>query len=177
MNRRALLAAAVVMAAGVAVGGCQVEPDLKTRPVSVSFPTGMVPASLDGMQVKSEPSAATAFAAVGSRSAVARGEVWTLRRDGLVVGSVQVSQLKGGLTTKSDRIRRGIYGAVNNGSYRWFKVQHKQWVGLQEQPQLLIYLWLPPTRPDVFVVLQLKSDVPASEQVLTDLISYEEGAS
>jgi len=136
----------------------------------------MVPEKVDGLVATQEASAATAFAAVGPHSAVAEGQVWTLRQNGLVVGSVQVSQLKGGLTTTSDRIRRGIYGAINTGTYRWFKVRGKQWVGLQSQPQLLIYLWMPTDRRDVYVVLQLKSDVVNPEQVVEDLIAYQEGA-
>ena len=71
-------------------------------------------------------------------------------------------------------MRAGIRAAINNGSYRWFKVLHRQWVGVQTQPQLLIYLWLPP-RSDTYVVLQLKSTVPDPQQVVTDVIAYEEG--
>jgi hypothetical protein len=171
------VALVLVAVVGVLLSGCAVQPDLKTRPVSLSFPTGMVPATADGLVASPEPSAATAFAAVGAHSAVARGQVWTLRQNGLVVGSVQVSQLKGGLSTASERIRLGIYGAINTGTYRWFKVRGKQWVGVQPQPQLLIYLWLPTNRRDAYVVLQLKSDVPDPQHVVEDLIAYQEGAS
>jgi hypothetical protein len=171
------VALVLVAVVGVLLSGCSVQPDLKTRPVSVAFPAGMVPPNVDGLVATQEASAKTAFAAVGPHSAVAEGQVWTLRQNGLVVGSVQVSQLKGGLSTSSDRIRRGIYGAINTGTYRWFKVHGKQWVGLQSQPQLLIYLWMPTSRRDVYVVLQLKSDVVNPEQIVEDVIAYQEGAS
>lgn len=165
------IAVAATLVSGAA--GCKIQPDLKTRPVSMSFPTGYVPTAIDGLTVQPEPSAQTAFAAIGKNSAVAHGEVWTLRQDGLVVGSVQVSQLQGGLTTKSERVRAGIRAAVNDIPFRWFKVLHRQWVGVQAQPQLNIYLWMPP-RDDVYVVGQLKSTVANPEQVITDLIAYEE---
>lgn len=170
------LAVTAALLSGTA--GCKIQPDLKTRPVSLSFPTGYVPATIDGLTVQPEPSAQTAFAAIGKNSAVAHGEVWTLRQDGLVVGSVQVSQLQGGLTTKSARVRAGIRAAVNDIPFRWFKVRDRQWVGVQEQPQLNIYLWMPQppnsTRDDIYVVGQLKSTVANPEQVISDLIAYEE---
>ena len=172
----AVVAVVVVFATGAA--GCKIQPDLKTRPVSLSFPTGYVPTTIDGMVVQPEPSAQTAFAAIGKNSAVAHGEVWTLRQDGLVVGSIQVSQLQGGLSTKSERVRAGIRAAVNNIPFRWFKVLGHQWVGVQAQPQLNIYLWMPQPpmspRDDIYVVGQLKSTVANPEQVISDLIAYEE---
>ena len=170
------IAVALVLVTGAA--GCKIQPDLKTRPVSLSFPSGYVPTTVDGMLVQPEPSAQTAFAAIGKNSAVAHGGVWTLRQDGLVVGSIQVSQLQGGLTTKSERVRAGIRSAVNNIPFRWFKVLGRQWVGVQAQPQLNIYLWMPQPpvsrRDDVYVVAQLKSTVANPEQVIADLIAYEE---
>jgi hypothetical protein len=182
MTRPRRLVAAVLAATAVLTGaaGCKVEPDLKTRPVSLAFPSGLVPTALDGMTVQPEPSAQASFARIGKNSAVAHGEVWTLRQDGLVVGSIQVSQLKGGLSTKTDRVRAGIRAAVNNIPFRWFKVLDRQWVGVQPQPQLDIYLWIPQLpatqRDDVYVVAQLKSTVANPDQVITDLIAYEEKA-
>lgn len=173
--RRVVAAVSLAAALAVTVTGCQIEPDLKTRPVALAFPTGMVPPSIDGLTVDPEPSAQSAFEAIGSNSAVAHGEVWTVRQGGLVVGSIQVSQLKGGLSTKSERVRVGIRSAVNDIPFRWFKALHRQWVGVQEQPQLAIYLWMPP-RDDVYVVAQLKSSLPDPERIVTDLIAYEENA-
>lgn len=161
--------------AGFAATGCGVQPDLQTRPVALAFPSALVPATLDGMTVRLEPSAQAAFAAIGTNSAVAHGQVWTLRAAGIVVGSIQVSQLKGGLTTKSERVRQGIRAAVNNTPFRWFKVLGRQWVGVQPAPQLSIYLWMPP-RDDIYVILQLKSSVPNPDQVVTDLVADEESA-
>ena len=52
-------------------------------------------------------------------------------------------------------------------------MNHRQWVGVQAEPQLFVYLWMPP-RHDIYVVLQLKSSVPNPDQVVADLIAYEE---
>jgi hypothetical protein len=173
---RAVVVAAAVAAGVLAASGCGVTPDLQTRPVAVSFPTHVVPSSLRGMTATVEPSAQQAFAEIGANSAVARGQVWTLRQDGIVVGSVQVSQLKGGLTTQSERIRQGIRKAVNDVPFRWFKVRGHQWVGVQTAPQLFLYLWMPPRR-DLYTILTLKSTVIDPEQVVADLIAYEESGS
>lgn len=172
MRRRRWALASALCLALAATAGCAVRPDLRTRPVALAFPTGIVPTTLDGLTVTAEPSAQVAFAAVGQNSAVARGRVWTLRQAGLVVGSIQVSQLKGGLTTRSERVRQGIRAAVNDTPFRWFKVLGRQWVGVQPQPQLSIYLWMPP-RDDTYVILQLKSTVDNQVQILTDLIAEE----
>jgi hypothetical protein len=166
----------VVVAAAALATGCGVTPDLQTRPAALAFPTHVVPSSLAGMTVELESGAPEKFASVGSNSAVARGQVWTLRQDGIVVGAIQVSQLKGGLSTTSERVRVGIRKAVNDVPFRWFKALGKQWVGVQTAPQLFIYLWMPP-RHDLYVVLQLKSTVPDPDSVATELVSYEENGS
>ena len=165
----------VLLASAALLAGCHVRPDLVTGPPRLPFPTGLVPADLDGLTVKPEPSAVAAFAAVGPQPAVARGQVWTLRNKALVVGDIQISQLKGGLSTASERVRQGIRAAVNNGSYRWFKVLDRQWVGVQTQPQLVIYLWLPP-RTDIYELAQVRDSYPLSQQLVTDLIAYQEGS-
>lgn len=172
LTRRAAVTLTAALAAVLTLAGCA-QPAIRTSPNPRPFPAHVAPAQLDGLNISPEPRAAAAFRSAGSSSAVQKGAVWTLRSGSQVVGALEVAQLKGGLTTRNEAVKAGIRNSVNNGYYRWFKILHRQWVGVQLQPQLVIYLWLPP-RHDEFEILQLSSNLPQPEQVLTDLIAYQE---
>lgn len=165
---RVVLAALAVLLCGCAT------PTLQTSPNPRPFPTTAVPSTVAGFTTRIEPRGAQAFDRVGSVTGVQHGEVWTLLRDGVVIAAVQVAQLKGGLSTKKDVVREGVRGAVGNGHFRWFKVDSKQWVGIQGDAGVRRYLWLP-HRDDLYVVLQVKSDVPDSLSIVQALVSAQEG--
>lgn len=168
MTRRFAALALLVLACA----GCG-ETGVRTGPPKLAFPSDPVPAVLGGATFTSEPAAAQAFRSVGPSSAVARGAVWTLHQGGIVVGAVQVSQLKGGLSTSEEAVRVGIRSMIGNGQYRWFKLEHRQWVGVQQSPRLTIYLWMP-ARKDLYEVLQLAPEVKNPEGVLQQLINFQE---
>lgn len=138
------------------------------------MPERIVPSQLGGYSLAQEPSAQKAFASAGESSLTARGAVWTIREDGAVRGALQVGVLKPEFDTEEIDVRRGIRSFIENGRYRWFKVED-QWVGVQELPELQLYLWFPP-RGDLYQVLQLQPDVPDQKQLLTDILGYQEGS-
>jgi len=156
----------------VLVSGCG-EGVVQTRPASRPFPDRLLPAVVHGLTVKAEPSAQKAFAGVGSTSTVSHGELWSLRRGQEVVASLQVAQLKDPLSTEEDEVRRGVREVVGNGHYRWFKVQGRQWVGVQEMGELSLYLWFP-ERTDLFAVAQVSSKVVDPESLVGALVGSSE---
>jgi hypothetical protein len=165
---RALLGALGIV---LVLTGCGGE---ATVQVAAPLPERVVPATLGGFTTAPEPSADKAFASAGKGSLTAHGAVWTLRQDGEVRGALQVGVLKPRFDTDDIDVRRGVRANIETGQYRWFKVTG-QWVGVQELPELRLYLWFPP-RSDVYEVLQLQPDVPAQKQLLESIISYQKGS-
>ena len=169
MTARRVLAALLLLAALTACGESEA-----TGPAG-PLPERVLPAELDGYTTKTEQSAQKAFASAGKSSLTARGAVWTLRRGGEVRGALQVGVLKPKYDTDDIEVRRGVRANIQTGRYRWFKVAD-QWVGLQELPELRLYLWFPP-RGDLYEVLQLQPDVPDQKALLESIIRYQKGAS
>jgi hypothetical protein len=167
--------AVVGLVALALLAGCA-KPTLSTHANPRAFPVTAVPATVAGYPARLEPRGAEAFAKVGPATGVQRGEVWTLLRDGVVIAAVQVAQLKGGLSTRRDIVRAGVRGAVGNGHFRWFKVAHKQWVGVQPGIGVQRYLWLP-HRDDLYVIVQIKADVPNPLGIVEGLVAAQEGLS
>ena len=139
------------------------------------LPERVLPPVLEGYTTTLEPSADKAFASAGDSSLTARGAVCTFRRDGAVRGALQVGVLKPKYDTDDIEVRRGVRANIQTGRYRWFKVAD-QWVGLQELPELRLYLWFPP-RGDLYEVLQLQPDVPDQKALVESIVTYQKGAS
>ena len=166
---RLLLCSAPLVLSAVACGSPE------TTKVAASLPERVVPPEIRGFQTKREPSADKAFASAGKNSLTARGAVWTLRADGAVKGALQVGVLKPQFDAREIEVRRGVRANIERGQYRWFKVDG-QWVGVQDLPELRLYLWFPP-RGDVYEVLQLQPDVPDQKQLLESILTYQKGSS
>jgi hypothetical protein len=167
------LGAAVAMALLAALTGCG--RGQTANAAAASIPDRTLPPTIAGFTAKVEPSAQKAFASAGDTSLTARGAVWTLRRDGAVRGALQVGVLKPTFRTGDIEVRRGVRANIETGQYRWFKLEG-QWVGVQDLPELELYLWYPP-RGDVYEVLQLQPDVNGQKQLLAEILRYQKGTS
>lgn len=169
---RRLAAAAAVLALLAASTGCG---QGRTAQAAGPVPDRSLPATIAGYSTKLEPSAQKAFASAGSTSLTAHGAVWTLRQNGAVRGALQVGVLKPDFRTDDIDVRRGIRANIETGQYRWFKLDG-QWVGVQDLPELELYLWYPP-RGDLYEVLQLQPDVTDQKRLLAEILRYQKGGS
>lgn len=151
------------------VTGCSAD---TPRRDAADLPANAVPARIGGFTTQVEVSADKAFAAAGASSLTARGRVWTLRSGGAVRGALQLGVLKPEYDARDIEVRRGVRSNIERGTYRWFKVR-TQWVGVQELPELRLYLWFPP-RGDLYELLQLQPDVPNQRSLLARIVSYQE---
>lgn len=145
--------------------------------VAADVPERLVPPRVGELVVTEETGVTEAFAEAGDTSMTAAGRFFTLRRpeDRQVQAALQVSVLKPEFDTGDIEVRRGIRSFIETGRYRWFKVDGHQWVGVQELPELRLYLWFPP-RGDLFEVLQVRPEVPDPEALVTQIIEYQESA-
>ena len=167
-----LNAVAAVLLLGAALTACG---ESEASGPAGPLPDRVLPKVIQGYTTTPEPSADKAFASAGKGSLTARGAVWTLRRGGEVRGALQVGVLKPKFDTDDIEVRRGVRANIQTGQYRWFKVAG-QWVGLQELPELRLYLWFPP-RGDLYEVLQLQPDVPDQKALVESIVTYQKGAS
>lgn len=166
MTRHA--AAGLLCGLVLAIGGCG---DGDTVSVIAPLPERLLPDRLGSYSVDTETSADKVFDEAGENSLTGRGRVFTLRKDGAVKGALQVGVLKPEFDTDDIEVRRGVRTNIETGRYRWFKVD-EQWVGVQDLPELRLYVWFPP-RGDLYEVLQLQPDVPDQKQLLADILSYQ----
>ncbi len=160
---------AVAVAVAVVLTGCGEE--RPSGPVP-ALPERVLPPEIAGLTATREASADKAFASAGDGSLTARGAVWTLRADGAVRGALQVGVLKPEYDAEEIEVRRGVRSNIETGQYRWFKVDD-QWVGVQDLPELKLYLWFPPGG-DLYEVLQLQPDVPDQKTLLRAIIDFQE---
>lgn len=165
-------AAAIALTLLAALTGCGKG---RLAQAAAPLPDRSLPATIAGYSTRLEPSAQKAFASAGNTSLTAHGAVWTLRRDGAVRGALQIGVLKPKYDTEDIDVRRGIRANIETGQYRWFKIEH-QWVGVQDLPELELYLWFPP-RGDLYDVLQLQPDVTDQKQLLAEILRYQRGVS
>ena len=162
----------LVVLCALALTACAT-PTLQTRANPRPYPSAAVPATIAGYLARIEPRGEQAFDRIGSDTGVQHGQVWTLIRQGVVVAAVQVAQLKGGLSTRKEIVRAGVRGSVGDGHFRWFKVAGKQWVGVQNDTGVRRYLWLP-KRDDLYVIVQVKNDVPDPLSIVEALVKAQE---
>lgn len=159
---------ALSLAAACAVAGCGEQEQAGIAP---ALPDRVLPMQFAGLTSAKESSAAKAFASAGKNSLTARGAVWTLRADGAVRGALQVGVLKPEYDAEEIEVRRGVRSNIETGRYRWFKVDD-QWVGVQDLPELKLYLWFPPGG-ELYEVLQLQPDVPDQKTLLRQILAYQ----
>ena len=170
MSRRILAVGLSVTA--LALTGCATQ-DHQVR-VSAQLPSRILPAELAGLQVQQEASAQRAFASAGKHSLTARGVVWTLRKDTAVRGALQVGVLKPRFDTSDIDVRRGVRATIERGQYRWFKLEG-QWVGVQDLPELALYLWFPP-RGNIYEILQVQPNLTGQKDLLAAILRYQKGS-
>jgi len=176
-----------IFAGAAAVGVMLVSlPALAASPSPVKDSLGgLVPASVGKLQLQREGSADKIFAKV-SGSVIAAGQVYSVRHDGIVEGSVQLEQLKPSLNTASGEVRSGILQTLGGGSfhdlatpvylfdgncdcagsYRLVQVRNqplhgRQRVWVEDLPGLRVYVWFPPRR-NALVVVALRTEYTAA---------------
>jgi hypothetical protein len=139
--------------------------------VQPALPARILPPSILGFEVRAEPSAAKAFKTSYRISLVADGKVFTLRRNGLVLASLQTSVLKAEYSTRKEVVRRGIRSSIELGEYRWFKLAG-QWIGEQSLQEVRLYLWMPPGG-HLFEVLVAKPELGIPKALLSAIVTYQ----
>ena len=123
--------------------GC-VEPlDLDTASETSRLPDPAVPARIDDLRFKREPSAEKAYRNAGPDALIGRGRVWSVNRDDVVEGSLQIAEFKPSLYDRQDEVRDEITQSLGGGRFEPVRVGSDR-AAVLEAPEQRLYLWFAP---------------------------------
>lgn len=165
MRRFALV---LVLALG-ACGGSKAELALTKVPADLA-----PPAVADGT-IKLYPNAdkatARAFADAGERSLQADARLWELRQGDRLVGALQITTVVPKLDLEREDDRTSLLRQIMPGTVNQLEVGEQPVWGTASNDKV-VYLWF---GKGLFQVLQLKGSRLEPEQVLSDVVAFQQG--
>jgi hypothetical protein len=122
-----------------------------TRPVSEdpvvsdSLPETIAPAQFQGFTFQREESAEESFGRVEAEdSLVTKGQVFTVRKGGDVLASLQAAEFKPGLGAARREVRQGVLDSLGAGGFELRRVGGEG-MYVREGVEQTFYLWFAPT--------------------------------
>lgn len=153
-----LLLALLLTACGAAQG---------SEPAPAAFPPSLPPDGLLGLAFTREPTAETEYARAGADGLVADGRVFTMREGETVQGVLQVGLFKEGYDTGDRKVRtqveRGIAGAFSTFHVGTIRLR------VAERPEQRLYLWFPPER-NAMVLVVLRKEYQQPDELIRKLV-------
>jgi len=153
-----------------ALAGCG-EPANAMQPHPL--PRDVVPANLAGFTTREEPAAEKVFRDRDPHSEVDKGLVYSLVRDNVVRGLVQVGVFRPDVQDTKIHVRHEVRSGVGNGHFKFYKV-HGVWVGEQDRADVRVFMWFP-AREHTYEMLTLRTDENDYANVLITLIAWGRG--
>ncbi|GAC1328620.1 MAG: hypothetical protein NVSMB17_04250 [Candidatus Dormibacteria bacterium] len=164
---------------------------------------GLVPPAFSGLELRREPVAEVPLRHPGPEALVSTGMVWSIRHDGVIEGSVQVSQLKPDVNRHDPDLLRGLQQGIGGGTFDLMQVPAPLWDGFcrcrgqfhlvrvededayyHQQvyslslPEQRVYLWLPQgSRAITLVSVRKAFTEAASVAFVLGLIEHQHGRS
>jgi hypothetical protein len=167
--RRLLLTAA----AALVLGACG--SSAATTAVLARVPSEMIPPQLAGSPGDS-PLVLSEYAPgakridnAGSRSMVAHGRVFEVRRGDTLVGALQIATLRPKVDVASAKQRDKLASLVVSGAIQKIRVAGVEVVAAQSADKI-VFLWF---GDQLFEVLQIKGEGLKPEQILKDILDYQ----
>jgi len=164
------LVAVALLVAGAACGGGS-----KAAEAPKSVPVNAVPATLGGTPESPEftlaefADARKDFAKAGSRTMVADGRLWEIRKGATLIGTLQISTVKPKVDLTHKKERDKIVDLVMNGGITTIKVRDIE-VATSTEAQKTTYLWF---GKQLFEYLQIKGADVKPEAVLRRLLTFQ----
>ena len=163
----------LLVVAALLLPGC-VEPlDLDTSSATSRLPDPAVPARIDDLGFKREPSAEKAYRHAGPDALIGRGRVWSVNRDDVVEGSLQIAEFKPSLFDRQDEVRDEITQSLGGGRFEPVRVGDDR-AAVLEAPEQRIYLWFSPdgTYYELFVARRAFEE---ADDVFGALLAFQRG--
>ncbi|GAC1576594.1 MAG: hypothetical protein NVS3B24_06580 [Candidatus Dormibacteria bacterium] len=140
-----------------------------------ALPSGIVPASIAQFTTREEPAAEKLLKSPDPHAEVDKGLVYSLSRDGVVQGLVQVGVFKPDVKDTKIRVRHQVRSGVGNGHFKFYKVGGI-WVGEQARADLRVFMWFPEGE-HTYELLTLRNEVADYADVVVAVIAYGRGGS
>lgn len=174
--RRRLATSPAVLVAVVALllSGCGQE----TRAAAPQLPDRLVPDAVGEFQLQREPLAEAKFDEVGDAALVTDGRVYTVRRGGEVLGSLQAANFKEKLLTGRkavEKVQKGLRASIGTGDFTLQRIGNEP-VYVLVQSELRILLWFPPGG-GYYEMLDARQGFAEAEQVFLALLNFQRGRS
>lgn len=167
--RRVVVLVLAVSALFGACGGSDDEVVLTKVPTDLAPP--QVAAGTIKLYPKTDRATVRAFADAGDRSLQADAKLWELRQGDRLVGALQITTVVPKLDLAFEEDRTSLLRQIMPGTVNQLEVgEQPVWVTASNDK--VTYLWF---GKGLFQVLQLKGSRLEPEQVLTDVVTFQEG--
>jgi hypothetical protein len=168
--RRLSAAAVIALVLGGAAACGSDQPVAPLAKVPVDLAPASVSAGTIKLYAKTDRATARAFADAGEKSLQADAKLWELRQGDRLVGALQITTVVPKLDLRKDKDRDSLLRQVMIGSVEQLAVGDLP-VWVTSANDKVVYMWF---GQGLFEVLQLKGSQLQPEQVLTDLVKFQE---
>ncbi len=163
---------ALVIVATTLLSGCGGSGSRASAP---ALPTPLVPEAVGEYRLQREPSAEAKFAEVGDAALVTDGHVYTVRRGGEVLGSLQAATFKPSVRGDIKKIQKGLRKSIGTGDFTLRRIGTEP-VYVLVQNELRILLWFPPGG-GYYEMLDARQGFDDAERVFLALLNFQRGRS
>ena len=137
------------------------------------LPPRLVPKNIGILAFQREPAAEANYRKAGDTSVLKEGQVYSIRHDAVVEGSLQVSLFKPDIQTTDPRVLQGIERTIGEGTFE-DRTVHGQQVNVMRLPDQNIYLWFPP-RSNAMSLLVIRHQFKSADTLMRAIIEYQQG--
>jgi hypothetical protein len=139
-----------------------------------SFPETLAPADFLGFTFKREKSAEAAFGKVDPQeSLVTGGRVFTIRKAGEVLASLQAAEFKPGLGATRREVREGVLESIGTGRFELTRVGGER-MFVKRLPEQSYFLWFSPDGR-YYQLMVARRGFEEAARVFSSLINFQQG--
>ncbi len=138
-----------------------------------SLPENLVPDEIGEFRLQREPTAEAKFTEVGDAALVTGGRVYTVRRDGEVLGSLQAATFKDSVRGNLKKVQKGLRASIGTGDFTLQRIGTEP-VYVLQQNELKILLWFPPGG-GYYEMLDARQGFDEAERVFLAILNFQRG--
>jgi len=144
-----------------------------TPAAAPSLPERLVPDAVGDYRLQREPSAESKFTEVGDAALVTGGRVFTVRRGGEVLGSLQAATFKDEVRGDLKKVQKGLRASIGTGDFVLKRIGTEP-VYVLQQNELKILLWFPPGG-GYYEMLDARQGFDDAERVFLAILDFQRG--
>jgi hypothetical protein len=161
----------LLLVAVLFLGGCG---DSGPPPRPPQLPAALVPTAVGEYVFQREPAAERIFAEAGSASLVTNGQVFTIRKAGEVLGSIQAAQFLPEVAGDRRKVQKALRKSLGNGDFRRRRLGN-QVVDELRFGESKILLYFPPGG-GYYEMLDARAGFADADRVLLAVLNHQTGS-